>query len=108
MLNTFRTEIVILFTVFLTIGFLAAACGPPPGNAENGQRWFKMHNCYACHGKNANDGRAPKIAAIDRGFGSFVRFLRSPDSAGMPSFPEEKISKQDAADIYIWLKSLPE
>ena len=67
-----------------------------------------MHNCYACHGKNANDGRAPKIAAIDRSFGSFVRFLRNPDSASMPSFPEEIISRQDAADIYSWLKSLPE
>jgi mono/diheme cytochrome c family protein len=108
MLNTFRTELVTLLVVFFTTGLLLAACSPPTGNAENGQRWFTMHNCSGCHGKNANDGRAPKIAAIDRGFGSFVRFLRSPGSASMPSFPEETLSKQDAADIYTWLNSLPE
>jgi len=107
-LNTFQTKITTLFAVFSTIGLLLTACSPPTGNAENGQKWFQMHNCYGCHGENANNGRAPKIAAIDRGFGSFVRLLRSPDSASMPSFPEETISKQDAADIYTWLKSLPE
>jgi hypothetical protein len=67
-----------------------------------------MHNCSRCHGKNANNGRATKIVSIDKSFGSFVRILRKPYSVSMPSFSEDKISKQDAADIYPWLKSLPD
>ncbi|MCF8056834.1 MAG: cytochrome c [Desulfocapsa sp.] len=108
MLNTFRAEAVTLLAVYLILILLLTACSPPTGNAENGQRWFAMHNCTSCHGKNGTGGRAPKIAALNRSFGSFVRFLRNPDSTSMPRFPEEKISKQDAADIYIWLKTLPE
>jgi mono/diheme cytochrome c family protein len=90
------------------MGFLLTACSSPNGNSESGRKWFEMHNCSKCHGKNANDGRAPKIASLDRSFGSFVRILRKPNSVSMPSFPEEVISKQNAADIYTWLKSLPE
>lgn len=110
MLNTLRVEVVSLFAVCVFLVILLAACGAPDGNVENGRRWFTMHNCYGCHGKNATGGfgLAPKIAALERNFGSFERFLRSPDSTSMPSFPEEKISKQDAADIYAWLQSLPE
>jgi mono/diheme cytochrome c family protein len=108
MLNRSRVETVVLFALLLTTTLLLPACDPPVGSAENGQRWFDMHNCSGCHGKNANDGRAPKIAALDRSFGSFVRFIRNPDSVRMPNFPEERVSKQDAADIYTWLKGLPE
>lgn len=85
-----------------------AGCSAPEGNPEQGKRWFTMYNCFSCHGKNANDGRTAEIAAIKMGFRSFEGYLRDPDSPSMPEFPEEKLSKQDAADIYAWLKSLPE
>lgn len=109
MFNTFKAEIVTVFTIFFLFQvFLLTACSEAPiGDAKRGQRWFNMHNCVGCHGKHANDGRAPKIAALDRNFGSFIHFLRNPDSVSMPDFPEEKISNQDAADIYAWLKSIP-
>ncbi|HHB76912.1 MAG TPA: cytochrome c [Desulfobulbus sp.] len=99
---------VVTMIMFLIVSILLEACSPPPGNPDNGKKWFMMHNCYACHGKNAKNGKAPVIARIDRSFGSFLRFIRNPDSAIMPVFPEEVLSRQDAADIYAWLQSLPE
>ena len=90
----------------LTGAAILAACGAPAGNPEDGKRWFDMHHCSACHGKNANDGRAMAIAGIDMGFGRFVGILRKPYSPSMPAFPEKKLSEEDAADIYAWLKSL--
>lgn len=97
------------------IAFLALAgtlllnsCKGPEGNAANGQRWFSMHNCTSCHGANANDGRATAIAALDLSYGSFVSYLRNPSSPSMPRFSEKKLTDQDAADIYAWLKNLPE
>jgi mono/diheme cytochrome c family protein len=85
---------------------ILAACSTPAGNAEDGKRWFNMNHCSSCHGKNANDGRARAIAGLDIGFGKFVRILRKPYSPSMPAFSEKKLSEQDAADIYAWLKSL--
>jgi len=84
---------------------ILAACGTPPGDAENGRRWYVMHNCSACHGQNANDGRARAIAGLDMGFTRFEGILRKPYSPSMPPFPETILSRQDAADIYAWLKS---
>ena len=63
-----------------------------------------MYNCYACRGKNANNGKALVIARIDRSFGRFLRFIRNPDSAVMPIFPEEVLSRQDAADSCTWFR----
>lgn len=89
--------------------FLATltACGttPPSGNTENGQKWYKMNNCNACHGEKGIGGRGPNIAGLDMGFGSFVKKLRKKDAPIMPPFPESKISEQDAADIYTYLRS---
>ncbi len=107
MSHIFRNRVIIRVVLLIT-SFLPAACTPPPGSAENGQKWFIMHNCYACHGRKAKGGKAPEIARINRGFGSFLRFIRNPQSTIMPSFPEERISRQDAADIYAWLQSLPD
>jgi mono/diheme cytochrome c family protein len=81
------------------------ACSGPAGDPENGKRWYMMHNCSSCHGPNGNDGRAANIAGIKMSFGGFVRKLRTTDAPIMPAFPESKISRQDAADIYSYLKS---
>ena len=93
-----------LFFLFL-IFFMG--CSAPPGNPDNGKRWFMMHNCSSCHGPHGNDGRAVNIAGLKMGFGSFVRKLRKTDAPIMPSFPVAKVSEQDAADIYAYLKSMP-
>lgn len=91
----------------LPILFLVAGCGAPAGNAENGKRWYLMHNCNSCHGLHGNDGRAPDIAGLKMGFRRFVRKLRTTDAPVMPPFPDSKLSKQDAADIYAYLHSVP-
>lgn len=88
-----------------TVLILVVGCSPPPGNAENGKRWYLMNNCNSCHGLHGNDGRAPNIAGLKMGFRRFVKKLRTTDAPVMPPFPESKLSKQDAADIYTYLQS---
>jgi mono/diheme cytochrome c family protein len=101
-----RAKTVVSCVLFLFI-FILSACGTPPaGNAENGQKWYKMNNCNACHGEKGNGGRGPNITGIDMVFGSFVKKLRKKDATIMPPFPESKVSEQDAADIYAFLKSV--
>ncbi len=91
--------------LFLYLLFLSG-CGAPPGNPSDGKRWFLMNNCSSCHGIHGNDGRAVHIADLDMSFSSFVRKLRTTDAPIMPYFPESKVSKQDAADMYAYLKSI--
>ena len=82
-----------------------AACSTPPGNTEDGKRWYLMNNCYSCHGINGNDGQGPAIDADDLSFRHFLSIVRNAKSPIMPKFPEEKVSKQDAADMYAWLRT---
>ena len=94
-------------TCFLFVFVIfCAGCSAPPGNPADGQRWFMMHNCSSCHGPHGNDGRAVNIAGLQMGFGSFLRKLRRNDTTIMPSFPVTKVSEQDAADMYAYLKSM--
>ena len=90
----------------LLVSLALYGCGAPAGSPEDGKRWYTMHNCSSCHGIHGNDGRAVDIAGVDMRFGSFVRTLRRTDAPIMPHFPESKISKQDAADMYAYLKSV--
>lgn len=98
----------VMFFALLATTVLVSGCNNPQGNAGEGKRWYAMHNCSACHGEKGNDGRAAQIAPLDMSFSSFVKVLRDPYSASMPRFPENRLSEEDAADIYAWLKSAPE
>ena len=95
-----------LSLLLLIIPTLSGCGGPPTGSASDGKRWYAMYNCAGCHGESGNDGGAVGIAKIDMSFRSFVRKLRMKNAPIMPPFPEEKVSKQDVADIYLYLKSL--
>lgn len=86
----------------LTILF-ASACSTPTGNPQDGKRWYSMHNCFACHGPNGNDGKAPDISNLKMNYFFFERKIRNAGSPIMPKYPEEKISDQDVADIYAFL-----
>ena len=91
---------------FLFFLLFYAGCSAPPGNPADGKKWFMMHNCSSCHGLHGNDGRAVNIAGLNMGFGSFLRKLRRTDTTIMPSFPVTKVSEQDAADMYAYLRSM--
>ncbi len=101
-----------IFFVGLSLAIVGFAtltgCETSDGNPEDGKRWYEMHNCSSCHGPNGNDGRGPEIADTDLRFSSFVRKLRKGGASIMPGYSEEKIPRQDAADIYEYLKSIRE
>ena len=89
----------------LTATLVISSCSTPAGNPENGKRWYSMNNCYACHGVTGNDGKAPVINNLDMSFWRFKRIVRDAGPPIMPPYPEEKISDQDVADIYAFLKA---
>lgn len=96
-----------LLTILTLIFCLVlVGCGAPEGNPLYGKRSYTMHNCSSCHGAHGNDGRAVDIASINMRYGSFIKILRRTDAPIMPYYPESKINKQDAADIYAYLKSV--
>jgi mono/diheme cytochrome c family protein len=100
-----RRHLALCSLALLFAGLLTACSGAPAGNVENGKKWFTMNNCNSCHGEQGKGGRGPAIVPLDMTFASFVKKLRKQDAAIMPPYPETKISEQDAADIYAYLKA---
>jgi mono/diheme cytochrome c family protein len=98
---------VLMLLLLLAIFLVISACTSPEGNVADGKRWYAMHTCHACHGKDGNGRRGgPSIAGLNMGYRSFVQRLRNPQTAIMPRYSAEKINDQDAADILAFLKSL--
>jgi mono/diheme cytochrome c family protein len=95
-----RRPAVFLGAVLLLV---SGACSTPSGDAEEGQRWYSMHNCYACHGRQGNDGKAPEIYPLDMSYRHFLGIVRDAGSPIMPKYSEKKIPDGDVADIYAWL-----
>ena len=94
-----KTSLFIILSLLILNG-----CNAPAGDPNAGEKWFAMHNCDSCHGPNGDDGGAVPIAGLKMSFGSFLRKLRATDAPIMPAFPDSKVSEQDAADIYAFLK----
>jgi mono/diheme cytochrome c family protein len=89
----------------LSAALLISSCSTPMGNPEDGKRWYSMNNCYACHGVNGDDGKAPVVNNLEMAYWRFERIVRDAGSPIMPKYPEEKISDQDMADLYAFLKA---
>lgn len=104
MIATMSRKIFALCLLLLLAGGLSACGSAPPGNIENGKKWFTMNNCNSCHGEQGKGGRGPAITPLDMTHGSFVKKLRTKNAPIMPYYPETKVSDQDAADMYAYLK----
>jgi len=84
---------------------LLVSCGPAPeGNSSDGKRWFGMQHCDGCHGEGGQGGKAPKIQQLGLSYRELLNKVRKPESAIMPSYPMERLSDQDVADIFSYLQ----
>lgn len=92
--------VLLLIVLALT---LFACSGAPQGNPADGARWFGLNRCNGCHGEGGSGGRGPAIAGTTLGFRRFLAKVRRPESQIMPAFAPDRLSDQDAADIYLWL-----
>jgi mono/diheme cytochrome c family protein len=79
------------------------------GNTDNGKKLYEKDGCYQCHGWAGLGGLAgPRLAQTRHTLQSFTAFVRNPPSGGMPPFREKILSAQEMADIYAFVKSIPE
>lgn len=97
--------------VFLLV--LAGSCllilsctAPPEGNGTDGARWFAMQHCDGCHGSNGAGGRAPELRGVGLRYGALHAKVRNSGSAIMPSYPAERLSDKEIADILAFLEEV--
>jgi cytochrome c553 len=83
---------------------------PPAGDAAAGRRAFMEYACYFCHG-TAGQGSlptvGPRVARVPRSLDSLRSYVRRP-TGRMSSYPDVVISDAVFADIYAYLRAVPE
>jgi ubiquinol-cytochrome c reductase cytochrome c subunit len=106
------------FVVFMMLAGTSAARaqapvgspGPVQGNAEAGRAAFTEYACYYCHGTVGQGSLptvGPRVARVARSFDSFKNYVRRP-TGRMSSYPAGVIADDTLADIYAYLRGLPE
>ena len=107
-----RLDVAALIFVALAEGIAAQSPSQPAaqGDAAAGKKAYVDYACYYCHG-TVGQGSTPavgaRIARVSRSLDSFRNYVRRP-AGRMSSYPASVISDGTLADIYAYLRSLPE
>jgi mono/diheme cytochrome c family protein len=92
--------------ILFTAGLLFAQNKADP---ENGKKLFLKDGCYQCHGQSGSGGLAgPRLAQTKLTQTAFMAYVRNPAPGSMPAYRTKVLADQELADIYAFVKSLPE
>jgi mono/diheme cytochrome c family protein len=83
---------------------------PASANSDNGKRFYTSFGCYECHGLegqgSVSTGGA-RLGPPQIPFSGFVAYARQP-TGQMPPYTSKVVSDAQLADIYAFLRSLPQ
>lgn len=81
----------------------------PTGDAKHGKELFVKDSCYACHGFSGQNGNGARLVPMKFPQAGFIAYVRNPPRANqMPSFSTKVLADKDLADIYAYIKTLPD
>ena len=83
-----------------------AQAAPPAGNVEQGKELYAKYSCYACHGYDGHGGAGARLVPMRMNQPGFTGYLRNPRQ--MPPYTEKVLSETQAADLWAFIKAIPE
>jgi mono/diheme cytochrome c family protein len=105
-------RIFILPAAMLLMAAAASTQTPPPaaaGNETHGKELFVKYSCYACHGFSGQNGNGARLVPMKFPETGFIAYVRNPPRANqMPSYSPKVLADADLADIYAYIKTLPD
>jgi mono/diheme cytochrome c family protein len=84
----------------------AAAGTPSAGNAQNGKELYLKYSCYACHGYDGHGGAGARLVPMRMALPGFSNYVHNPRQ--MPPYTARVLSDAQLADLFAYIKSLPE
>ena len=104
-----KTTLLVALALLVPAASLAADPTAPAGSVERGKALYMKHVCFSCHGtvgQGGDRGAGPRIAPDPFPYAAYEMQMRQPRGT-MPRYPEQFVSRQDAADIYAYIASIP-
>jgi mono/diheme cytochrome c family protein len=87
---------------------VTAALGQNNGNAQKGKQLYVDYTCYGCHGYSGQNGPGAKLVPMKMAQVAFTAYVRSPRTRQMPSFSQKVLTDAQLADIWAYVKTLPD
>jgi len=79
------------------------------GNSAHGKELFLKYSCYACHGFSGQNRPGARLVPMKIAQAGFIAYVRNPPRPNqMPSYSAKAVPDADMADIYAYLKTLPD
>jgi mono/diheme cytochrome c family protein len=95
---------IILILILATAA--AAQSKPPSGDAARGKELYVKYTCYACHSFDGHGGAGARLVPMKMLLPVFTAYVRAPRQ--MPAYREKVMSNAELADVYAYIKSIPE
>jgi len=64
------------------------------------------YSCYACHGYDGHGGAGARLVPMRMNLPGFTLYLKNPRQ--MPPYTAKVLSDAQAADLWTYIKSIPE
>jgi mono/diheme cytochrome c family protein len=90
------------------LGLLVVSAVAQQGDAKRGQKMFVDYSCYACHGFSGQNGPGKRLVPMKMPNVVFTAYVRSPGTNQMPSYSAKVLSDAQLADIWAYVKTLPD
>jgi mono/diheme cytochrome c family protein len=95
--------------ISLIVALSAAGASAQTGSAANGKELFLKYTCYGCHGFSGQNGPGNRLVPMKMAQAVFTAYVRNPSQPNrMPSYSAKVISDAQLADIWAYIKTLPE
>ena len=97
---------IVLWIAALTMGTLSAYA---QGNAKAGADHWMKYTCYGCHGFSGQNGPGMRLVPMKMTAENFTKMVRNPSAPNrMPPYSEKNLTDAQVADIWAYLKTLPD
>jgi len=85
---------------------LRVQTAPASGTAAQGKDLYAKYSCYACHGYDGHGGAGARLVPLRMNLPGFTAYLRNPRQ--MPPYTEKVLTEAQAADLWAFIKAMPE
>ena len=97
----------------------AGASAQPPNSARGKPLYNDKYRCYACHGFSGQNGPGARLVPMKLTQAAFIALVRHPrdphpgfspsgQQDRMPAYSAKVLPDADLADVYAYIKTLPE
>ncbi len=97
--------------MLMAAAFVSAQAPSPPaqpaaGNPQTGKTLYLKYSCYACHGYDGHGGAGARLVPMRMNLPGFSAYIKNPRQ--MPPYTSKVLTDEQAADLWAYIKSLPE